>query len=137
MNNKVLQLQPKSQLQKLHIPFAGEKKFIVSSSNCHEIISNNDVVYISSDSNYSHIYFLNRKPILCSKTLKLFATFLEPLGFWRIHQKYLVNPDFLLRLAYSDGMYAEMKCGAKLNVSRAKRKQTMQKLFEKFTLVDS
>ena len=51
-----------------------------------------DIIYISSEGNYSKIHFANRKPITFSKNMKqIQELYFDKLPFFRIHQSFIVN----------------------------------------------
>lgn len=56
------------------------------------LIEPENVLYISSEGNYSTIHLINSKPIVLTKNLKQMelAFFMPPL-FFRIHQSYIIN----------------------------------------------
>lgn len=68
-----------------------EFKLAVSTTEGTFFYPHRDIVRLEADSNYTKIYFSNRKPVLSSKTLKEFEDILAPDGFIRCHKSHLVN----------------------------------------------
>ncbi len=54
-----------------------------------------DIIRLQASSNYTHIFFTNKKKILVPKVLKEFELILEPYGFLRTHRAHLVNQAFI------------------------------------------
>jgi len=57
-----------------------------------------DIVYCRSDVNYTFFYFRDHKPLLVAKTLKYYEDILREHNFGRIHQSYLVNRKYAVRI---------------------------------------
>jgi two-component system LytT family response regulator len=55
-----------------------------------------EIVRLEASSNYTNIYFTNKKKMLTAKVLKEFVQLLEPLGFVRTHRTHLVNRHHIL-----------------------------------------
>ncbi len=54
-----------------------------------------EIVRCESDSSYSTVFLESGYKIVVAKQLKEFDEMLSPMGFMRIHQSHLVNPDFV------------------------------------------
>jgi two-component system, LytTR family, response regulator len=63
------------------------------SSGTIQFIESSEIIYIESQSNYSHFILKNKPKLVVSKTLKEFDDLLSNHGFFRTHQSYLVNMD--------------------------------------------
>jgi two-component system, LytTR family, response regulator len=50
-----------------------------------------EIIRLEASSNYTKIYFCNKRKIVSAKVLKDFETILEPFGFVRTHRTHLVN----------------------------------------------
>jgi two-component system, LytTR family, response regulator len=50
-----------------------------------------EIVRLEASSNYTRIYFINKKKLISAKVLKEFEQLLEPFGFVRTHRTHLVN----------------------------------------------
>jgi two-component system LytT family response regulator len=63
-----------------------------ASDGCFKIESKN-ILFIKSDSNYSHFYLAGKRKITISKTLKYYSEILKNSHFYRVHKSYLVNTE--------------------------------------------
>ncbi len=102
-----------------------ESKISVPVSDGYEFVEVNRIIYCQSESNYTTFYLEGGTKILVSKTLKEAERVLENFFFIRVHQSYLVNPNFMKKFSRRDGGYLEMKNGAILPISRAKREMVV------------
>ncbi len=106
-----------------------ESKISVPITDGYEFIEVNQIIYCQSQSNYTTFYLLNGSKLLVSKTLKEVDRVLKNYFFIRVHQSYLVNPNFMKKFSRQDGGYLEMKNGQILPISRSKRSLVVD-LFE-------
>jgi two-component system, LytTR family, response regulator len=102
----------------------------ISLYTAHEIllIDVEDIVHIEANNNYSHFYFTNRPKVIVSKTLKEFEEQLTMHHFFRIHQSHLINLKFVEAIKTDDGDYALLKHGHRVEISRRKKAEFMQKI---------
>jgi two-component system, LytTR family, response regulator len=55
-----------------------------------------EIIRLKASSNYTTIFFKDKKKILTAKVLKDFAQLLEPFGFVRTHRTHLVNRQHIV-----------------------------------------
>jgi two-component system LytT family response regulator len=67
-----------------------EESIIIHTSKETFKVYYHEILYLQADSNYTHIYFINRNSVILAKTLKYYAELLKD-NFIRTHQSYLVN----------------------------------------------
>lgn len=85
-----------------------------------------EIVRLEAQSNYTNIYFTNKKKMLTSKVLKDFAAVLEPLGFVRTHRTHLVNKKHIAFVS-SNGSIV-MKDASKAEISRRMKSSVLKEL---------
>jgi two-component system, LytTR family, response regulator len=102
----------------------------ISLHTIHEILLVNvvDIIHIEANNNYSHFYFTNRPKIIVSKTLKEFEEQLMMHNFFRVHQSHLINLQFVEAIKTDDGDYALLQYGHRVEISRRKKAEFMQKI---------
>lgn len=81
-----------------------------------------DVVMVKADRSYCEFYVSDGKKHVVSKNLKYYTDVLEDQGFFRSHQSYLVNLDFLEAFQPNDGLIV-MQGELSALLSRAKKKE--------------
>jgi two-component system LytT family response regulator len=72
-----------------------EKRLTLNTTDSVYSIKIKDITYCKSDKNYTDIHLLKGKKLLVSKTLKDFELLLSDYGFFRVHQSYLVNMNYV------------------------------------------
>lgn len=83
------------------------------------LIGPQEVIYISSEGNYSTIYFVSRKPIKLSKNMKQIEDlYFNAYPFFRIHQSYTINISKIIQYSQAEVTLNE---NTTLPISRQKR----------------
>lgn len=107
---------------------SGQHKIALATSKEIYIVDIKDIVHCVAQDNYTQFHFVDRKPLLVSKTLKQFADILEPLQFERIHKSHLINLKHLHSFSRLEGGFVKMNNGTKLPVSVRKREHLLKVL---------
>lgn len=76
------------------------------------------ILFLRSYINYTEFNFLNKKSVMCSKTLKKYECLLENQNFKRVHRSYLVNMDYVILESDSE---VHLSNGIVVPVSRRRR----------------
>lgn len=100
----------------------------VPTSEGIEFIPVDEILYCSSDNNYTYIHKAVGESILLSKTLKDVEGMLEQRHFLRIHQSYLINPRHLRKYVRGQGGHVVMSNGKELPVARARKDDLLDSL---------
>lgn len=98
-----------------------KSKISVPVSDGYEFVAVNEVMYCRGRSNYSSLFLSNGEEMLVSKTLKIIENALDKFYFIRVHQSYLINPDYMKKFSRKDGGYVLMKNEKIIPISRSKR----------------
>jgi two-component system, LytTR family, response regulator len=104
------------------------KKLAIPTSDGILITETNDIVQMSSDSNYTNIFLKNGQKILVSKTLKTLEEQLNSPDFIRVHSAHLVNINEIDRYIRGDGGNLILKDRTSIPVSRAHKQELLNKL---------
>ena len=94
-----------------------------------EFIEVTKIIYCQSQNNYTYIYLEEDKEVLISKTLKEVEKVLDNYLFVRVHQSYLINPNYMQKYIRNDGGYVVMSNGKSIPISNTKKK-LITELFE-------
>lgn len=91
-----------------------------------ELVKVKNIIYLSSDSRYTHFFLKGGKHIISSKNLGKYEKLIQG-NFYRIHAKYYVNIDYLRKI-HKDGSssYCEMETGDSLTISQRKYSDFMK-----------
>lgn len=100
-------------------------KLTVPTCNGTYFFNADEILRLQASSNYTFIYFTNRRPILMAKVLHDYELLLCHAGFVRTHRSHLVNKKHVLcidacgHLIMSDSSRAEISRRKRVSVLRA------------------
>lgn len=103
---------------KIQIPLAGKTIFV----------GIEDIIYCKSDGNYCEIYFKDGKKEILSKKIKDVEELINNANFFRVHNSYLVNINFIKEFVKSDGQYLVLENGKSIPISRSKKSALLKVL---------
>ena len=121
-----MDVQFKTFLNNIQNNKAEDKKLVLKTTENIYVIPIYEVVALSSDRNYTRFNFLERPPIIVSKTLKDFDNILTDYGFMRVHRSHMINLRYIERFEKVDGGYAVMRGGLKIEVSHRKKEDLLE-----------
>lgn len=105
-------------------------KLAIPCSDGIDYININDIVMISADGRYSTVHVVDKKPYFVTRNLGEFEELLAESQFFRIHNSYLINLDFVIKYSRKDGGIVEMLDSSKLPISRTKKNDFLDKMKE-------
>lgn len=97
------------------------ERIVLPSSHGYDVLNLNDINFLASDNNYTIFYLINNSKKVVSKTLKHFEELLSSNGFFRCHQKYLVNLNHIVKYHKLEEGALLMKNNLSVEVSRRKK----------------
>lgn len=98
-----------------------KSKIAVPIADGYEFIETNQIIFCQSENNYTNIYLVNGSKLLISKTLKEVEKTLDKYLFMRIHQSFLINPNYMKKYHRKDGGYVMMENDHRIPVSHHKK----------------
>lgn len=107
-------------------PQYNNNKLIVATCNGTYFFNADEILRLQASSNYTFIYFTNRKPLLMAKVLQDYEALLSHAGFIRTHRSHLVNKNHILFID-TDGQLI-MSDRSKAEISRRKKNSVMRAL---------
>ncbi len=93
-----------------------------------------EIIRCEGFNNQTLIHLHGKPPILISKTMKWCESVLPPHHFARIHQRHIINIDFISAVYLSDNAYVKMINCKLLPVARARKKHFYFLLHERFVI---
>ena len=93
-----------------------------------EFIEVKSIIRCQGESNYTHIYFENKKPLLVAKTLIEFEELLKEYHFIRVHKTHLVNLNHVKTYLRNDGGQLILSNGDRVQISRRRKEMVVQQL---------
>jgi len=103
-------------------------KITLPTGHAYEIVLIKDIIRCEANDNYTNVYLANGKKFLVSGTLKHYEDLLPSMDFTRVHHSHLINMNHMTRFVKEDGGYAVMSDNSKVEVSRRKREEFLNKL---------
>ena len=104
------------------------KKLVLRTSDSLHIIDIVDIYFCKSDNSYTTFYFNGDEKILVSKSLKDYESLLTEYGFYRVHQRFLVNLNHVKKVDKTDGGFIIMKNKKEIPVSLRQMKRLVSLL---------
>ncbi len=96
---------------KIAIPLAGKTLFVYP----------DDIIYCKSDGNYTTIYFKDSTKEMLSKKIKEVEHIINNSSFFRVHNSYVVNTNYIKEYIKSDGQYLILENGVSIPIARSKK----------------
>jgi two-component system, LytTR family, response regulator len=82
-----------------------------------------EILYLTSDGNYTTIYLENKQKIISSRSLGDYETLLENLHFFRIHHSSIINLAQIREYLKGEGGSVILSDGTELDVSKRRKKE--------------
>jgi len=106
-----------------------DQKIAISDSTGILFVKPLSIIRCVSEHSYTTFYFSDRNPVTISKSLKHCEQILEGFGFYRVHNRVLVNLKHIERYQRADGGSIVMSDGAEVDISR-RRKDSFMRAFK-------
>lgn len=104
------------------------KKIALPTIDGVEFIDMKDILYCKSDGAYSHIFLLDGSRLYISKTLRFLEDALSEYHFYRVHNSYIVNLNYVKKYSRSDGGLLTLSNGKEVRVSRTRKNELLDLL---------
>ena len=93
------------------------------------LVDSQDIIYCEGVGNYTRFHFINKPPILVSKTIREYEELLQDHSFMRVHKSYLVNMKQIEKYEKEGVLW--LSDGSKVTVSRRKKDELKAQFFLK------
>jgi len=104
------------------------KKIVLRTADALHIVDLAEVMYCKSDNSYTSFYVESGEEIMVSKGIRDYADLLSEYGFFRPHQAYLVNLNFVKKVDKTDGGFIIMKNAVEIPLSTRQKKNLINLL---------
>jgi len=102
------------------------RRLVLNTQDSIYVVEVSEVISCKADKNYTEVNVLNKKKLVISKTLKEFETMLFGCGFFRTHQSYLVNLNYIDHYEKGLGGTIIMQDYSRIPVSSRKKDAFLQ-----------
>ncbi|SFC99437.1 LytR/AlgR family response regulator transcription factor [Algibacter pectinivorans] len=106
------------------------KRISIATSDGYVFVEVSDILYCNADVNYTHIYTKHGEKITTSKTLKTFDKLLSNNHFFRVHNSYLVNLNYVTKYTKGKGGYVTMQDNKNIDVSVRRKEEFIQRFIK-------
>ncbi len=103
-----------------------EPNIVLSTSDKVSVVKISEIVRCESSNYYTFFYFIDRKRILVSRTLKDNEELLSEYNFLRIHKSHLINLKYATTFSRNERGFVLMADGSEVPVSRRKREKVLE-----------
>lgn len=85
-----------------------------------------EIIRLEAENNYTRFHFVNKKPLLISKTIKEYVDILSDRGFIRVHKSSIINQNHIVN--YTHDGWLVMTDQSRVEISRRRKKEVMEQL---------
>jgi two-component system, LytTR family, response regulator len=103
----------------------GQEKIALPIGDVLEFFDSDEILRFESESNYTHAYLHNGKKVTLAKTLKEIEETINSKPFFRVHQSFYINTNYIEKFYKGESAYIIMKDKVQISVSRAKKEEFM------------
>ncbi len=103
-------------------------RLILPTSSGLNIILLEEIFRCESSNNYTTFFLRNNKKIVVSKSIQVYEKMLSNSGFCRIHNKHIVNMQYIKKYVKGRGGYVVLTNDKQVDVSEGKKKNFLEEL---------
>ncbi len=105
-----------------------EEKIVLPASHGFNVIVIDDIIRLEADGCYTKVIVKEGKNSIISRTLKDFEETLPKEKFYRIHKSHIISLKYIKDYSGISGHYVTMVDGSKIEISRRKTPEFIQKV---------
>jgi len=109
----------------------GFQKLAIPTLNGLDFINIGDIIYCIADGSYTEVHTVEGECYTISKTMKETSELLQNPEFFRTHQSYLINLNYIKKYIKGSGGQLIMLNGKSIPVARARKDDLMQVIFKR------
>lgn len=103
-------------------------KIAIHNSEGVELVNVDEIIYLESEGNYSTLFMTGERKILATKPIGKFEEIFDGGRFFRIHNSFLVNLNYIQKFVKGDGGYVVLQNGKSIAVARRKKEEFLELL---------
>lgn len=100
----------------------------ISSTEEIDIVKLENILYLESEGRYTTFYKKDATKVLATKNMGEYESILPSKDFFRIHNTYMVNLNYIVKIGKTDGNFCEMVNGKTLPISRRRNEELIKLL---------
>lgn len=110
-----------------------QRKILLPTIEGYEVVQIKDILYCEADRSYTTIYTEDGHHFLVSKSLGYYETVLGSCGFFRVHNKFLVNLTFVKKFLKAKGGSLLLVDGTEIMVARSRKAELLEAMNNNLT----
>jgi len=103
-------------------------KIILPATHGFDILLIDDIIRLEAEGCYTKVILKDGKNSVVSRTLKDFEDSIPKEKFFRIHKSHMINLKYIRDFSKKDGSHVTMTDGSKIEISRRKAPDFIQKI---------
>ncbi len=107
-------------------PTSAKKVISISTQESIEFVLPQEILFCQAHSNYCMIHFVNKRKKMASKTLKDIEAQLADFSFFRTHQSYLINLNYVKEIRKSDNSSLILSDDTSIPITKLKRLELIE-----------
>lgn len=111
------------------------EKLVLPASHGFNVLVIDDIIRLEAEGCYTKVIFKDGKNTIISRTLKDFEDTISKEKFFRIHKSHLINLKYIKDYSNLSGNFVTMIDGSKVEISRRKAPEFIQKIKETLNAV--
>ena len=92
------------------------------------------ITHLESDASYTTFYLVNEERHLVAKPMKEFENILPEQDFFKLHQSYIINLNYVRKILREDGGYAQLEGGTKVPIARRRKNDFLSLIKKRFSM---
>jgi two-component system, LytTR family, response regulator len=105
-------------------------KLAIPISDGMEYLNINDIIRLEADGRYSTIYTKDKTSFFVTRNLGEFEELLSNHQFFRVHNSFLININYVKKISRIDGGIVEMTDASHIPISRSKKNDFLNRMKE-------
>jgi len=106
--------------------------FTIPLTNGIKVVDYREIVYLTSDNSYCDVVLANGKKFIVTKGIGDFESLLSEKGFFRVHNKHLINTHHVDTIKLEGLGSVQMNDGSDIPISRRRMKDFKEEIQRKF-----
>lgn len=92
------------------------------------------ITHLESDASYTTFHLINKERHLVVKPMKEFENILPEEDFFKLHQSYIINLNYVKKILREDGGYALLEGDSKIPIARRRKNDFLDLLKKRFPM---
>jgi two-component system LytT family response regulator len=105
-----------------------KSKLAVTTDEGLQFVAFDQILYLKAEGGYTELHFENKPRLVSSKNIGEYEFQLEPHGFFRVHNSYIINLNKVEKYVKDDGGYVVMNDGNTISISRRRKDDFLKTL---------